>query len=73
MITIITIRIFIALRNAFDEPYQSKIRGLNFKGLNFGARHENQFGREHGNAIDVAKRTEGSLFMFPNYESKFLE
>ena len=42
---------------------KSKIRGVCLlKGFNFGACHESQFGRENGNAIDVAKGTEGSLF-----------
>ena len=29
-----------------------------FKGFDFGACHESQFGRENGNAIDLVKLTE---------------
>ena len=46
--------------------------GLSFKGFDFGACHESQFGRENGNAIDVVKLTEGYLFLcFHNIDITF--
>ena len=42
---------------------------IKVRGLNFGVSHESQLSREIGNAIDVAKGTEGSLFLcFHNIE-----